>query len=123
MTGTLPSLLDSVMGGAMPERRCLRVHMDPMLQCPVKGLVLPTPNVDGISQHIRFLLLALPNNEMSNKSPFAVHKALIGIGGEPKSVKRLRSEDLIIETNSAIQTKIVSPRQNLFKLAFNCNSA
>ncbi|GFY03547.1 putative RNA-directed DNA polymerase from transposon BS [Trichonephila clavipes] len=42
---------------------------------------------------------------MSNKSPFAVHKALIGIGGEPKTVKRLRSGDLLIETNSAIQTK------------------
>ncbi|GFY17097.1 putative RNA-directed DNA polymerase from transposon BS [Trichonephila clavipes] len=106
MTGTLPPLLDSVVGGATPERRCLRVHMDPMLLCPGKGLVLPTPNVDRISQHIRFLLLALPNNEMTNKSPFAVHKALIGIGGEPKSVKRLRSGDLLIETNSAIQTKL-----------------
>ncbi|GFX01365.1 uncharacterized protein TNCV_4736061 [Trichonephila clavipes] len=42
---------------------------------------------------------------MSNKSPFAVHKALIEIGGEPKSVKRLRFGDLLIETNSAIQTK------------------
>ncbi|GFS84319.1 putative RNA-directed DNA polymerase from transposon BS [Trichonephila clavipes] len=42
---------------------------------------------------------------MSNKSPFAVHKALIGIGGEPKTVKRLHSGDLLIETNSAIQTK------------------
>ncbi|GFT69269.1 uncharacterized protein TNCV_2254151 [Trichonephila clavipes] len=42
---------------------------------------------------------------MSNGSPFAVHKALIGIGGEPKTVKRLRSGDLLVETNSAIQTK------------------
>ncbi|GFT52046.1 uncharacterized protein TNCV_4999341 [Trichonephila clavipes] len=42
---------------------------------------------------------------MPNKSPFAVHKALLGIGGEPKTVKRLRSVDLLIETNSAIQTK------------------
>ncbi|GFU56377.1 uncharacterized protein TNCV_2609021 [Trichonephila clavipes] len=42
---------------------------------------------------------------MSNKSPFAFHKTLIGIGGEPKSVKSLRSGDLLIETNSAIQTK------------------
>ncbi|GFU85642.1 RNA-directed DNA polymerase from mobile element jockey [Trichonephila clavipes] len=42
---------------------------------------------------------------MSKKSPFAIHKALIGIGGEPKSVKRLRSGDLLIETNSAPQTK------------------
>ncbi|GFV09916.1 RNA-directed DNA polymerase from mobile element jockey [Trichonephila clavipes] len=42
---------------------------------------------------------------MSKQSPFAIHKALIGIGGEPKSVKRLRSGDLLIETNSALQTK------------------
>ncbi|GFU68165.1 uncharacterized protein TNCV_450231 [Trichonephila clavipes] len=42
---------------------------------------------------------------MPNKSPFAVHKALIGISGEPKTVKGLRSGDLLIETNSAIQTK------------------
>ncbi|GFX70222.1 RNA-directed DNA polymerase from mobile element jockey [Trichonephila clavipes] len=42
---------------------------------------------------------------MSKKSPFAIHKAIIGIGGEPKSVKRLRSGDLLIETSSALQTK------------------
>ncbi|GFX25551.1 uncharacterized protein TNCV_1408171 [Trichonephila clavipes] len=39
------------------------------------------------------------------KSPFLIQKALVGIGGEPKSVKRLRSGDLLIETNSALQTK------------------
>ncbi|GFY23698.1 uncharacterized protein TNCV_1629801 [Trichonephila clavipes] len=42
---------------------------------------------------------------MLSKSPFAIQKALIGIGGEPKSVKRLRSGDLLIETLSALQTK------------------
>ncbi|GFX31594.1 uncharacterized protein TNCV_688421 [Trichonephila clavipes] len=42
---------------------------------------------------------------MSKKSPFAIHKALIGIGGKPKSVKRLQSNDLLIETSSALQTK------------------
>ncbi|GFW55254.1 uncharacterized protein TNCV_116401 [Trichonephila clavipes] len=35
----------------------------------------------------------------------AIHRAIIGIGGEPKSIKRLRSRDLLIETNSAVQTK------------------
>ncbi|GFX57739.1 RNA-directed DNA polymerase from mobile element jockey [Trichonephila clavipes] len=30
-------------------------------------------------------------------SPFAIHKTLIGIGGEPKSLKRLRSGILLIE--------------------------
>ncbi|GFS85689.1 putative RNA-directed DNA polymerase from transposon BS [Trichonephila clavipes] len=39
------------------------------------------------------------------KSPFLIQKALVGIGGEPKSVKRLRSGDLLLETNSALQTK------------------
>ncbi|GFX90074.1 uncharacterized protein TNCV_2420581 [Trichonephila clavipes] len=42
---------------------------------------------------------------MMKKSPYATHKALIGIGGEPKSIKRLRSGDLLIETSSALQTK------------------
>ncbi|GFW32260.1 hypothetical protein TNCV_2327321 [Trichonephila clavipes] len=32
-----------------------------------KGLVLPNPNIDQISTNTRYLLLALPNNEMSNK--------------------------------------------------------
>ncbi|GFT50361.1 uncharacterized protein NPIL_151691 [Nephila pilipes] len=38
-------------------------------------------------------------------SPFAIQKALLGIGGDPKSVKKLRSGDLFIETTSALQTK------------------
>ncbi|GFT57954.1 uncharacterized protein TNCV_2768621 [Trichonephila clavipes] len=42
---------------------------------------------------------------MSKISPFAIHKTLIGIGGEPKSLKRLRSGDLLIETISDLQTK------------------
>ncbi|GFW64596.1 putative RNA-directed DNA polymerase from transposon BS [Trichonephila clavipes] len=104
-----------------PKRHCCRVSaadkgcrvypLDPrpdaVALCSgcTPGLVLPNPNIDQISANTRYLLLALPNKEMSNKSPFAVHKALIGIGGEPKTVKCLRSGDLLIETNSAIQTK------------------
>ncbi|GFX38433.1 RNA-directed DNA polymerase from mobile element jockey [Trichonephila clavipes] len=42
---------------------------------------------------------------MARKSPFVIHKALIGIGGEPKSIKKLRSGDLLIETTSALQSK------------------
>ncbi|GFW59242.1 uncharacterized protein TNCV_2781731 [Trichonephila clavipes] len=72
--------------------------MDPMLLCPGKGLVLPNLHIDQISANTRFLLISLPNNEMSSKSPFATQKALIGIGGEPKSVIRLISGDLLIET-------------------------
>ncbi|GFV45238.1 putative RNA-directed DNA polymerase from transposon X-element [Trichonephila clavipes] len=103
MTGTLPPLFDSVVDGGTPERRCLRVYMDPMLQCPEKSVVLPNLNVDDIDRNTRFLILSLPNNDMSKKLPFAIHKALIGIGGELRSVKRLRSGDLLIETSSALQ--------------------
>ncbi|GFV32441.1 uncharacterized protein TNCV_1677271 [Trichonephila clavipes] len=70
-----------------------------------KGLILPTTAIDTIATHSRFLILSIPNNEMSRKSPFAIQKALQGIGGDPKSVKKLRSGDLLIETISALQTK------------------
>ncbi|GFT23743.1 uncharacterized protein TNCV_3511991 [Trichonephila clavipes] len=62
MTSTLPPLLDSLVGGGTPERRCLCVLMDPMLLCP-------------------------------------------GISGDLKSVRKLRSGDLLIETASAVQSK------------------
>ncbi|GFW01637.1 uncharacterized protein TNCV_4085521 [Trichonephila clavipes] len=104
MTGTLPPLLDSVVGGGPPERRYLSVLMDPMLLCPGKGLVFPNLTIDQIATHVRFMIISLENNEMSKKSPFAIHRAIIGIGGEPKSIKRLRSGDLLIETNSTIQS-------------------
>ncbi|GFW44326.1 uncharacterized protein TNCV_1747551 [Trichonephila clavipes] len=79
--------------------------MDPMQLCPGKGHVLPTLNVDQMSKNARFLLLSLPNNDMLNESPFEIHKALIGIGSEPKSIKRLSYGYLLIETISALQTK------------------
>ncbi|GFW42334.1 uncharacterized protein TNCV_1207861 [Trichonephila clavipes] len=60
--------------------------MDPMLLCPGKGFVLPTLTIDQISEHSRFLHVSLPNNEMSKKSPFAIHKALLGIGDSPVTI-------------------------------------
>ncbi|GFV50703.1 uncharacterized protein TNCV_2213651 [Trichonephila clavipes] len=79
--------------------------MDPSLLCQGKGLVLSNLSIDEIAKRVRFLLISLPNNAMSLKSPFTIHKALKGIGGEPKSVKRLRSGDLLVETSSSTQTK------------------
>ncbi|GFX36599.1 hypothetical protein TNCV_2031791 [Trichonephila clavipes] len=86
MTGTMPPFLDSVVGGG--TKLCTFL-MDPMLLCPG---VLHNQNIDDIANHSRFLILSLPNSEMSKKSPFAVQKALKGIGGDPKSVRKLRSE-------------------------------
>ncbi|GFU41016.1 uncharacterized protein TNCV_4645871 [Trichonephila clavipes] len=42
---------------------------------------------------------------MSKKSPFAIQTALKGIGGDPKSVRKLRSGDLLIETASDVHSK------------------
>ncbi|GFW65799.1 hypothetical protein TNCV_586251 [Trichonephila clavipes] len=66
--------------------------MDPNMLCPGIGRVLATLNIDKVSEHARFLILSLPSNEMSQKSPFSIQKAMQGISGEPKSVKKLRSE-------------------------------
>ncbi|GFT82709.1 putative RNA-directed DNA polymerase from transposon BS [Trichonephila clavipes] len=55
---------------------------------PGKSLVLPTFTVDKVAAHSIFLLISLPNKEISIKSPFAIHEAILGIGGEPKSIKR-----------------------------------
>ncbi|GFW64595.1 hypothetical protein TNCV_3514171 [Trichonephila clavipes] len=64
----------------------------PMLLYPGKGLVLPNHNIDQIATYCRFLILSIPNNDMTRKSPFAIQKAIQGIGGELKSVKKVRSE-------------------------------
>ncbi|GFW01335.1 uncharacterized protein TNCV_5029881 [Trichonephila clavipes] len=79
--------------------------MDPSRLCQGKGVVLPNLTIDETAKCVRFLLISLPNNAMSLKSPFAIHKALKGIGREPKSVKKLRSGDLLAETSSSTQTK------------------
>ncbi|GFX06690.1 retrovirus-related Pol polyprotein from transposon gypsy [Trichonephila clavipes] len=92
--------------------------MDPMQLCLGNGLVLPNLNNDQIYTNVIFLLIPLQSVEISKKSPFTIHKTLIGIGGEPKSVKRLRSGDLLFETLSALQTvrererEVFSPRKN-----------
>ncbi|GFU64486.1 uncharacterized protein TNCV_2526011 [Trichonephila clavipes] len=104
-----------------PKRHCCRVSaadkgcrvypLDPrpdavaLYSGCTSGLVLPNLSIDETAQRVRFLLISLPNNALSIKSPFTIHKALKGIGGEPKSVKRLRSGDLLVETSSSTQTK------------------
>ncbi|GFV74965.1 hypothetical protein TNCV_1042031 [Trichonephila clavipes] len=111
MTGTLPPLLDSVVGGGTLGRSFLRVYMDPMLLCQGKGLVLPNLTIDDVAKHSRFLTLSLTNYEMSKKSPFAIQKALKGIGGDPKLVRKLRSEarKLIAPQPSQIYAQITKP--------------
>ncbi|GFV98608.1 putative RNA-directed DNA polymerase from transposon X-element [Trichonephila clavipes] len=66
---------------------------------------LPNLLIDNVAKCSSFLILSLPNCEMARKSAFVIHKAIIGIGGEPKSIKKLRSGDLLIETTSALQSK------------------
>ncbi|GFV63702.1 hypothetical protein TNCV_4692501 [Trichonephila clavipes] len=101
LTGTLPPLLDCVVWRHARTKVCA-----PMLLFPEKSLVLPTLTIDKISEHSRFLLVFLPNNKMSKKSPFAIHKALLGIGG-PTVTSTTQTDENI--------TKIVCPPLKLLK--------
>jgi len=55
----------------------------------------------------KFLIVSLTNKDLplSKASPFLIQKGLEGIGGQPKSVKKLRSGDILIEVQTAIQAK------------------
>ncbi|GFT35031.1 hypothetical protein TNCV_2824951 [Trichonephila clavipes] len=94
----------SACGTESPKRHCCRVSaadkgcrvypLDPhpdavsLYLWVYSGLVLPNLSIDETAQRVRYLIISLPNNAMSVKSPFTIHKALKGIGGEPKSIKR-----------------------------------
>ena len=46
----------------------------------------------------RFLIIHSEKGEtISSLSPFVVHKTIMSIAGEPKSIKNLRSGDLLIQ--------------------------
>lgn len=45
----------------------------------------------------RYLIITSESEALKKLSPFAVEKGIRGIAGEPKSVKRLRSGDLLVE--------------------------
>ncbi|GBO15275.1 hypothetical protein AVEN_257167-1, partial [Araneus ventricosus] len=100
-----------------------RCRWDPNINLPCMGKkskksVLPTEQtdtlkenlpstrtVDVISKTVCFLVLSVPNNNLSKKSPFAIQKGLDGISKNLKSVKKLASGDLLLETGSALQSK------------------
>ena len=67
-----------------------------------KGKVISNSPYNGPK---KYLVITSPNNELSKASPFLIQKGLQGIGGSPKSVKKLRSGDLLIEITSLVQAK------------------
>ncbi|GBN39935.1 hypothetical protein AVEN_21770-1 [Araneus ventricosus] len=59
-----------------------------------------------VARYVRFLIISACDKEKGLcLSPFAVQKELKSIGDDPKTVKKFKSGDLLIETFSAIQTK------------------
>ncbi|GFS65278.1 putative RNA-directed DNA polymerase from transposon X-element [Trichonephila clavipes] len=71
--------------------------MDSLNSCPGSPNLL----IVNVAKCSSFLILSLPNCEMARKSPFVIHKAIIGIGGEPKSIEKLRS-DLLSSSEAEI---------------------
>lgn len=53
----------------------------------------------------KFLVISSESGQLAKTSPFIIQKGLLGIGGNPKSVKKLRSGDLLIETCNPLQSK------------------
>ncbi|GFU96457.1 uncharacterized protein TNCV_90301 [Trichonephila clavipes] len=87
--------------------------MDPMLLCPGKGLVLSNHNIDQIATYCRFLILSIPNNEMTRKSPFAIQKTIQGIGRDPKStdknITKIKCPPLTLLQPSSLPKPNISP--------------
>ena len=55
-------------------------------------------NINGPLIKVRFLLIHSEQEEtISSQSPFLVHKTIMSLTGEPKSIKTLRSGDLLIQ--------------------------
>ncbi|GIY44258.1 RNA-directed DNA polymerase from mobile element jockey [Caerostris darwini] len=72
--------------------------------CPGEGLNSPTPTLNITAKNSRYFIITIPDNAIS-KSPFAIEKGLQGILGTPKSVKKLRSGDHLVETSTTLQSK------------------
>lgn len=75
-----------------------RYHTEHLNSDPIQAT---NEDIDEITQRIHFLVVSVPNNQQLTKSPFVIEKALRGISGSPKSAKKLRSGNLLLETSSA----------------------
>ncbi|GFV29991.1 uncharacterized protein TNCV_3100681 [Trichonephila clavipes] len=70
--------------------------------CRVYSLDL---RLDAVSPYSGCTPVITQQRSVAEVSPFAIQKALKGIGGDLKSVRKLRSGNLLIETASAVQSK------------------
>lgn len=53
----------------------------------------------------KFLIISSPDHILGKVSPFIIQKGFQGIGGAPKTVKKLTSGDFLIETTNDLQSK------------------
>ncbi|KAG1649840.1 RNA-directed DNA polymerase from mobile element jockey [Nymphon striatum] len=56
------------------------------------------------------------SKSLSNLSPFAINKVIISLGGEPKSVKKLFSGDILVETQSRSHTSKLLKTKSFFDI-------
>lgn len=61
----------------------------------------------------RFLIISSPNNKLNSLSPFAVEKGIVALAGEPKSVKKLRSGDLLVEVTRKAHSDLLLKSKEL----------
>ncbi|GFS74902.1 hypothetical protein TNCV_1395811 [Trichonephila clavipes] len=86
---------------------------DKSLRCPQRDIAVDKGwRVYPLDPRSDAVFWVYSSNALSQKSPFSSQKALIAIGGEPKSVERLWSG---IFTKLICPTKKSSPRENFFR--------
>jgi hypothetical protein len=69
------------------------------------------------SARARFFIIKLAEGDFSKISPFLIHKSLQAKIGDAKSVKKLRSGELLVEVSTTKQAMILSTLKSLGNLA------
>ncbi|KAG1713963.1 hypothetical protein GQR58_002025 [Nymphon striatum] len=78
------------------------------------------PTTDATTPWPRFLVIksntADKSEPLAKLSPFAIHKTIISIAGEPKSVKKLFSGDILVETTTKNHTDRLMKSKSFFNI-------
>lgn len=62
-----------------------------------------TNNLNSTPTSARFFVIKLTEGTFHNKSPFLINKGIQSVVGEPTSIKKLRSGELMIQVSNATQ--------------------
>jgi hypothetical protein len=65
------------------------------------------------SIHARFFIIKVKDGSFDKVSPFLIHKSLTAVIGDAKSVKKLRSGELLVEVTNNVQSLEIAKAKSL----------